>query len=65
MAEKSKDDIDVAVSVEPRIPAHLDDKAKAEIRDAQDVMRQLIRCIPRHFSHDDEIAMEFLPRRGV
>lgn len=65
MKESSKDDASVAVGVTPRIPSHLDEKAQGEIRDAQDVMRRLIQAIPRHFSHDEEIALDFLPRRGV
>lgn len=65
MKDNSKDEASVAVDVTPRLPPHLDEKAQSEIRDAQDVMRQLIQRIPRHFRHDEEIAMDFLPRRGV
>lgn len=52
-----------AVSVVPRIPEHLDAGAQAEIRDAQDVMRQLIARMPRTFDYGDEIALTFRPRR--
>ena len=53
----------LAVSVTPRIPDHLDAKAHAEIRDAQDVMRQLIARMPRKFDHGDEIGLAFRPHR--
>jgi hypothetical protein len=46
------------------LPEQLDEKARAEIRDAQDVMRQLIERIPRHFDYADEMALIFRARRG-
>jgi hypothetical protein len=46
------------------LPEQLDEKARAEIRDAQDVMRQLIERIPRHFDYSQEMALTFRAQRG-
>jgi hypothetical protein len=45
------------------LPEQLDEKGCAEIRDAQEVMRQLIERIPRHFGYSQEIALIFRPQR--
>jgi hypothetical protein len=46
------------------IPEQLDKRARAEIRDAQAVMRQLIERLPRDFDYADEMALIFRPSRG-
>lgn len=52
-----------AVPASP-IPEQLDERARAEISDAQAVMRQLIERLPRDFHYADEIVLTFRPDRG-
>lgn len=61
---KRQTDVPSSAGIPLPLPEQLDDKARAEIRDAQGVMRQLIERIPRHFNYADEMALIFRPQRG-